>query len=48
MEFFRRVRDRYLARAQAEPGRIEVIAATDPVGQVSASIERVLARRIAC
>jgi dTMP kinase len=46
VEFFRKVRDKYLARARAEPERIEVIDASGELAQVSASIERVLARRI--
>jgi dTMP kinase len=46
VEFFRKVRDKYLERARAEPGRIEVIDASGALADVSASIERVLARRI--
>jgi dTMP kinase len=46
VEFFCRVRDKYLARARAEPDRIEVINATGELAQVSAAVERVLDRRI--
>jgi len=47
IEFFRKVRDKYLERARAEPGRIEVIDATVDATQVAAAIEKVLARRLA-
>jgi dTMP kinase len=46
VEFFRRVRDKYLERARMEPDRFEVIDGTGELAQVSASVERVLARRI--
>jgi dTMP kinase len=41
-EFFERVRDGYLARARAEPGRMVVIDATRSMDEVTASITRVL------
>ncbi|MGH8262265.1 MAG: dTMP kinase [Steroidobacterales bacterium] len=47
IEFFRKVRDKYLERARAEPQRIEVIDAAVDAAQVAAAIERVLARRLA-
>ncbi len=47
IEFFRKVRAKYLQRARAEPGRIEVIDASADAAQVAAEIENVLARRFA-
>jgi dTMP kinase len=47
IEFFRKVRDKYLERARAQPGRIEVIDASVDAAQVAAAIEQVLARRLA-
>jgi dTMP kinase len=44
-EFFQRVRDGYLARAGAEPGRIAVIDAARTVDEVTASIASVLEAR---
>lgn len=41
-EFFERVRLGYLARAAAEPERISVIDATEPIGEVAESILTVL------
>lgn len=46
IEFFRKVRDKYLERARAEPGRIEIIDATRDAAQVAAAIQIVLARRL--
>ena len=46
VEFFRRVRDKYLARARAEPERFAVIDGTGTLSEVSRQIERVLARKI--
>ena len=40
--FFERVRETYLARAQAEPGRIHVIDASPALGKVQAQIATVL------
>jgi dTMP kinase len=37
-EFFERVRSAYLARAAAEPGRIAVVDATQPIDEVGARI----------
>jgi dTMP kinase len=47
VEFFRRVRGKYLERARAEPARIVVIDATGDAAQVAAAIHEVLARRLA-
>jgi dTMP kinase len=47
IEFFGRVRSKYLERARAEPARIEVIDATGDAAQVGAAIQNVLARRLA-
>jgi len=44
---FAKCATKYLERARAEPGRIEVIDATVDATQVAAAIERVLARRLA-
>jgi dTMP kinase len=38
-EFFERVRQGYLARARADPGRIRVIDAARPVGEVKLAVE---------
>jgi dTMP kinase len=46
VEFFRKVREKYLGRARAEPKRIEVIDASGAVERVADNIERVLVRRI--
>jgi dTMP kinase len=46
VEFFRRVREKYLERARAEPARIEIVDATASVAQVAGSILRILARRL--
>ena len=40
--FFERVRETYLARAQAEPGRIHVIDASPALDKVQAQIAMVL------
>ena len=45
-EFFRLVREKYLARARAEPLRFAVIDASGTVAEVSAIIERTLAQRL--
>jgi dTMP kinase len=42
--FFRRVRDGYLARAAADPGRIHLIDASRPLAAVQAEIGAVLDR----
>jgi dTMP kinase len=39
-EFFERVRDRYLARARAEPARVRVVDATGDVERVEGEIRR--------
>jgi dTMP kinase len=44
-EFFERVRRAYLARAHAEPGRVEVLDALAPVEDVAARIMETLRRR---
>jgi dTMP kinase len=44
-EFFERVRDGYLARARAEPGRMAIIDAASTVDEVTASIASVLEDR---
>jgi dTMP kinase len=44
-EFFERVRAAYLARAAAEPGRIEIIDARRPADEVTEQIAAVLASR---
>jgi dTMP kinase len=41
-EFFVRVRDAYLERARAEPGRIRVVDATRPRGEVRAELEEIV------
>ncbi|MGE5170266.1 MAG: dTMP kinase [Rudaea sp.] len=41
--FFERVRDGYLARAAAEPGRFRVIDSTRPVAEVRAELARIIA-----
>jgi dTMP kinase len=42
-DFFQRVRDVYLMRAQAFPSRIQVIDSTRPITDVSAQVEQVVA-----
>ncbi|MBV1789903.1 dTMP kinase [Marinobacterium sp. D7] len=42
VEFFQRVREAYLARAEQEPERIKVIDAEPPLAQVQQQIDRVL------
>lgn len=46
-DFFERVRRAYLARAEANPGRFEIIDASLAPDDVWAQIERVLRRRVA-
>lgn len=46
-DFFERVRQAYLARAEANPGRFEIIDASLAPDDVWAQIERVLRRRVA-
>jgi dTMP kinase len=46
VEFFRRVREAYLARALAEPARMAVIDARRGTAEVTADIERLLAERL--
>lgn len=46
IEFFRKVRERYLERARAEPARFEIVDASAQTDDVSAAIEGVLARRL--
>ena len=41
--FFTRVRDAYLARARAEPGRFRIVDSTAPVESVRRELERQLA-----
>ena len=45
VDFYRRVRQAYLARAEAEPGRVVVIDATASEDQVAAAIARAVAAR---
>ena len=42
MEFFRRVRQGYLARAQADPGRVRIVDASGSLEQVQADLVQVL------
>ncbi|MGB0721829.1 MAG: dTMP kinase, partial [Gammaproteobacteria bacterium] len=41
-EFFHRVRETYLNRAQAEPGRFSVVDAGQPLQSVQAELDRVM------
>jgi dTMP kinase len=40
--FFERVRNTYLARARAEPGRFRIVDATRPLADVRAELERIV------
>jgi dTMP kinase len=42
VEFFRRVRQGYLARAQADPGRVRIVDASGSLEQVQADLVQVL------
>jgi len=46
VEFFRRVREKYLDRARAEPARVEVVDATRTATEVAATIQGILGRRL--
>jgi len=46
VDFFRKVRDTYLARARVEPNRMVIIDARRSASEVSADIENVLAARL--
>ncbi|QTF94148.1 dTMP kinase, partial [Halomonas sp. BM-2019] len=46
-DFFRAVRDAYLARAAAEPERFAVVDAARPLAEVGERIEALLAERVA-
>ncbi|HZF15189.1 MAG TPA: dTMP kinase [Steroidobacteraceae bacterium] len=46
LEFFRKVREKYLERARKEPARFAVIDATAAVTEVAAKIRQVLAGRL--
>jgi len=41
-DFFERVREAYLARAEAEPGRIRVIDASRPIEEIKIQVEKYL------
>jgi dTMP kinase len=44
--FFERVRDRYLARARADPARCAVLDARGPVGEIQAGIRDIVRTRL--
>jgi dTMP kinase len=46
VEFFRRVREKYLDRARADPARVEVVDATRTATEVAATIQGILGRRL--
>jgi dTMP kinase len=46
VEFFRRVREKYLDRARAEPARVEIVDATRTTTDVGETIKRILGRRL--
>jgi len=46
VEFFRRVREKYLDRARAEPTRVEVVDATRTATEVAETITGILGRRL--